>query len=176
MCYDVRNSDSYLFYGGVTVVNAQKGNIDVKGLASLYQNNTAARAFFEYAACRQRNTRTTPIERIQKVLGQEVSRSELIGLFKELGKMGCGHFVAGRKGHPTRFEWQVGLVSVGRAACGESEEIEETIDDDYETIDLLTHTFHLRPDVPVEFDLPRNLTENEASRLADYIRTLPFRE
>jgi hypothetical protein len=34
--------------------------------------------------------------------------------------------------------------------------------------------FTLRPDLVVAFELPRDLSGREASRLADFIRTLPF--
>jgi transcriptional regulator with XRE-family HTH domain len=38
----------------------------------------------------------------------------------------------------------------------------------------IRHTFHLRPDVSVSFDLPEDLTSAEADRLAGFIKSLPF--
>jgi hypothetical protein len=163
------------------MVEIKDGNIDLKALRNLYQSDKVARAFLDYAARRQRNAVETPVDRVRMNLRHEgcaASRKDTIELFRKLADIGCGEFVVGRRGRESRFLWSVGLVSVGRAASGESEEIERITEDDSsddETSDTLTHRFHLRPDNTVEFDLPTNLTESEANRLADYIRTLPFR-
>jgi hypothetical protein len=69
------------------------------------------------------------------------------------------------------------MVSVGQAAAGETEQVEEMTEEELreeEGEPLLRHTYRLRPDVVVDFDLPRSLTPAEAERLAQYIRTLPF--
>ena len=39
--------------------------------------------------------------------------------------------------------------------------------------EILTHSFHLRPSLQIAMDLPLNLTEREASRLAKFIQSLP---
>lgn len=40
---------------------------------------------------------------------------------------------------------------------------------------LLTHRFHLRPDLEIEVALPPDLTLDEALRLGDWLQVLPFR-
>jgi len=40
----------------------------------------------------------------------------------------------------------------------------------------IRHSFHLRSNVSVFFDLPEDLTRSEADRLAGFIRSLPFQE
>ncbi len=42
--------------------------------------------------------------------------------------------------------------------------------------DFLTHKFNLRPDLKVVFNLPLDLTEKEAQRLAGFITSLPMEE
>ncbi len=36
------------------------------------------------------------------------------------------------------------------------------------------HRFVLRPDFQVQLELPQDLNQREANRLAEFIRTLPF--
>ena len=153
---------------------------DVKGLKALYKGGAAASAILDHFASRERNWTSTAVDRLMQNVGREgkaISRGEAIEVLKKLADLGCGSFVVGRRGRPSRFEWSVGMVGVGKAAAGESVEIEEVSQDDpnEETSEQsFPHRFQLRPDFLVEVSLPGNLTNAEASRLADYIRTLPF--
>ena len=153
--------------------------IDVVRLRTLYSANPAARAILDHFASRERNWQTTTVDRIQNnvtAAGGDVSRGDVINFFKELEECRCGIFKTGRKGWPSRFEWTAQMVSVGQAAAGETEQVEEVRQEDIESEDseTLRHVFFLRPDMPVTFELPRNLSPIEASRLADFIKTLPF--
>jgi hypothetical protein len=104
----------------------------------------------------------------------------VIEVLRALQSLGFGEFKAGRKGWPSRFETEYGLVSVGRVATGESadvetvtaEDVEENEDDERDQ--MLDHRYQLRPGFVIAFSLPQNLTRNEAIRLADFIKTLPF--
>jgi hypothetical protein len=69
------------------------------------------------------------------------------------------------------------MISVGRAATGEQEEVEQLAENMTESPagkDWMTHSFHLRPDLTLELDLPANLTEHEATKIARFVRALPF--
>ncbi len=69
------------------------------------------------------------------------------------------------------------MVSVGQAAAGETTKVEEITEEDRGEEDganMLKHSFRLRPDVTVSFELPSNVTANEAQRLADFLKTVPF--
>lgn len=71
------------------------------------------------------------------------------------------------------------MVSVGQAAAGEVEQVEHVTDEDLgeeEAEATFKHTFRLRPDSAITFELPKNLSAGEAERLAQYIRTLPFEQ
>jgi hypothetical protein len=150
-------------------------------LRQLASSDQCARAFFELAARRERNQTITNVDRALTNLenaGHEFSRQQLLSVFKALNDLGCGEFKVGRRGWPSRFEWSTGIISVGRAAIGEQETVEQievTADDGLDTeTDWLTHTFHLRPSVEVELELPMDLSPNEARRLTQFIDSLPF--
>jgi hypothetical protein len=155
-------------------------NVDLGKLRELYSRNKVAAAVLDYFAGRKNAARRTTVDRVLKVMreqGAEISRGGLIEVFRNLEAAGCGTFVVGRRGQPSRFAWQVGLVSVGQAAAGKGEHIEDISGDAVEEEtgeQTLEHRFQLRPDQQVRLELPRDLTSREASRLADFIRTLPF--
>ena len=100
-------------------------------------------------------------------------------MLKELERLGCGEFKAGRKGFESRFEWHVSSKSVGQVAAGEEAEIEEEVpslndEADEATDELIEHRYQLRPNLAIALSLPAHLSQGEAQRLATYIRTLPF--
>ena len=154
--------------------------LDFKKLRQLYKDKPAARAVLDHLASRERNWSSTTVDRIQTNVGTnggDVSRADIVGVFRELEASGCGTFKAGRKGWPSRFEWAVQMVSVGQAAAGETEKVEEITEEDQGEEDganALRHSFRLRPDVTVTFELPANVTAGEAQRLADFLKTVPF--
>jgi len=147
-------------------------------LQSVYNESAQAKAMLDHFASRERNRRTTTIERLLSNLnndGAALSRGDVIKVLQWLEKLGCGQFIAGRKGHPSRFEWSVGLVDVGRAAAGEAVEIEAApVNEPEPADDLLEHHFRLRKDLDVPLRLPADLNGTEAARLAAFIQTLPF--
>ena len=151
-------------------------------LKQLYADDDVARMFFDDMANRQRNQSETKVDRIMQRLreqGNSPSRGDIIALFKKLEEYKCGQFVAGRHGWPSRFIWDVGSLSASRFAVGETEEVEEITqepEEGAEGVESLNHTFNLRPDLPVEFELPIDLTEKEAERLAGFLKTLPMED
>lgn len=99
-------------------------NIDM--LRQLYRQNPVAQAFFDHAARRERDQSETKVDRVLILLraeGHTFPRRDIITLFRKLEEQGCGQFVEGRHGWPSRFVWSAGLTSVGRAAAGESQPI-----------------------------------------------------
>jgi hypothetical protein len=155
--------------------------VNRKELQQLYKTDEVAKAVFDHFASRERDRRETTIDRLRKNLaddGVNISRGDAIGIFRRLEDLGCGRFVTGRRGHESRFKWDVGLVAVGQAAAGESVPIEATssIDLVEPVDDMLEHRFHLRKNLDVPVRLPADLTSTEAARLAAFIQTLPFDE
>jgi hypothetical protein len=166
---------------------------DLKALRRLYQTDAVAAAFFDHLASRRNSSRETTVDRLLQVLsqgGSEVSRRELIALLQSLEPVGAGDFVVGRRGQPSRFRWAVGMVGLAKAARGDADAAIESIDiterasepdDEQSTVltlpaDFIAHVYQLRPGTQVTLNLPANLTSREATRLAEFIRTLPFDE
>ena len=57
-----------------------------------------------------------------------ISRKAAVSLAQELKVAGCGEFIVGRRGSPSRFEWFYSRISLGQVAAGKAEEIEEVRD------------------------------------------------
>lgn len=155
--------------------------MDMDQLRNLYQNDGVARMFLDGMAGRARNQSETKIERTQERLkmgGNDINRSQIVQLFRQLQDVGCGHFVIGRWGWSSRFVWDVGSLAAARAASGEEQEIEpiDMVDEQTGEVDELEHIFNLRSDYKVSLPLPLDLTQSEAERLAGFIRTLPMEE
>src|SRR6266699_3713796 len=106
-------------------------NIDT--LRQLYKQSGVAKAFFDNAARRERDQSETKVDRTLVLLrteGHEFRRREVIDLFRKLQEQGCGQFVEGRRGWPSRFVWSTGIRSVARAASGEPQVIEHISSED----------------------------------------------
>jgi hypothetical protein len=154
--------------------------VNIDGLRSLYRSNPTARAFLDHAADRERDRAETTVERTQAILrdgGRDTSRGEIVELFQKLEQLACGKFIVGRWNKHSRFAWSVSIVSVGKAAAGEQQAvspIQESEPESQDEAETLEHSYHLRPELCIEIKLPVDLTEQEARRLADFIRTLPL--
>lgn len=165
---------------GEEVSESEIDELNVEMLKALYQSDATARAFLEHCASRQRNQSETNVDRALQILrydGNEVTRQQVISAFRELQECGCGQFVTGRRGWPSRLVWSTAMISVGRTASGEQDEIEQFEEDaekDVNDHNWLTHSFHLRPEITLEFELPSDLTAGDAQRLARFIEALPF--
>jgi hypothetical protein len=156
--------------------------VGVQKLRMLYQESTTAQVFFDHMAGRQRNQNETKVDRILSLLnadGEGISRGEIINLFRQLQDAGCGQFLTGRHGWPSRFVWDVESLGAAKVAVGEEQEVQTIVADDTATkehSDKISHAFNLRPDLQVTFDLPLDLTENEAERLSTFLRSLPMED
>lgn len=161
--------------------------VDTAAVRELYTRSQAARSALDHFAKRKNKSAITTVDRLQAALrseGDELGRGEILEVFKALARANCGIFVIGRKGHPSRFEWSVNLVDLGRSASGEPVKVEAiaspatnvrpTAIGDEEDDALVEHRYRLRPDLELRFDLPTSLTAAEASRISDFIKTLPF--
>lgn len=89
----------------------------------LYKENATAQALFDWVASRQRDASSTTITRLSSQLG--ISRGEAVVLARQLETAGCGDYVVGRRGSKSRFEWAFSCISLGQAAAGEDDELEE---------------------------------------------------
>jgi hypothetical protein len=107
-------------------MDSKSPNVDM--LRQLYKQSPVAKAFFDHAAGRERDQSETTIKRIlvllNRVKGHEFQRRDIVDLFRKLEEQGCGQFVEGRRGWPSRFVWSAEMTSIGRAAAGSLQVIE----------------------------------------------------
>lgn len=150
--------------------------IDVKELRSLVKGQRITAGLMEYLSSKQRHTWEITVENAMRVT--DGNRADVIDNFKKLADLRLGRLTVGRKGHKTRFEWFISPGQIAKAAAGEIDELEGdgaqgpgTADDG---IELLMHTYQLRRDLEIAIDLPSDLSEKEATKLARWIETLPF--
>lgn len=169
------------------MINAIEKDLS-NSLKALYNENEVAQRFFDKAAERQRNPASTSVERA--AIATESTKSNITDLFKSLEEIGVGTFRLGRRGHKSRIIWDYEIISLGETARGVSEpiEIEDStqIEDEEDIIfgndkneneedrGVIPHQFQLRSDQAINFSLPKDLTNREAERLANFIKSLPF--
>jgi hypothetical protein len=142
--------------------------------------------FMETMAARQREPKggETSVDEVEAVFKDRKASVEFL---KDLSDAGCGKFMIGRRDRPTRIEWvDFGAIAIAKAflnpiakdllgdddvsvPAGASGSLRSPADASFHN-----HHFLLRPDLMVYVQLPLNLTKDEANRLADFIRTLPF--
>jgi hypothetical protein len=163
----------------------KNGQVDLGALRELYSVDPTAKRIFRDLAGRQRNYGEIKVNRTAQRVG--ASRREVIRIFRRLHDAGCGQFIVGRGGWPSRFVWDVEMIEVGKAAAGQAEQInpvdpgaptepeEERLEASGDgPFDHFVHSFQLRPDLSVSLELPADLTASEAARLAEFVKTLPF--
>lgn len=98
----------------------------MEAVQALYEQDSNAKKLFDWTASLQRDATATSISRISGKLG--ISRKAAVTLAQDLEATGCGEFIVGRRGSPSRFEWAYSRVSLGQVAAGEAEEIEDVSD------------------------------------------------
>src|SRR3989442_7113182 len=96
-----------------------ESSVNIEQLKKLYSINECAKALLNHAAKRKNNVTSTQVDRlIARILQEEntvVKRQDLIHVLRKLQELGCGRFVTGRRGQPSRFEWIVQIASLGKA-------------------------------------------------------------
>lgn len=142
--------------------------MDVQNLKSMYDADRTAHVVLNHLA-HTRAVKTMTVDKLLSDLQGSLKREEVIPLLRQLQQAGCGQFLAGRRGHQSRFEWTVKSSEAGQAV---STTLNVAKNDDIAAV--LKHSYQLRPNFHVELVLPANFNSTEADRLAAYIRTLPF--
>lgn len=166
------------------MISAQGDDPLPRQLKALYKENKAAQSLLGLLATLKTAPKTvavvTILERLKKS-NIEIARDELVKLLKILDKeLNLGTFVVGRRRVPSRFVWKADPISVAQVAVGQAREIQwlpdkhlpEGIGEDKP--EMLEHTYRLRPDMILTFELPSNFTPREAERVSAFIKTLPY--
>lgn len=161
-------------------------------LKRLCAKNRAARVLFQHLAhLNGKPTNSTTVDDLLAgVLADQktvLRRRELVGLLRTFGKAGCGWFMVGRRGQLSRFAWAAPASSIAAAILGESPSLpapaaaakeaqpaQTGTGARLEAGNQLIHTYHLRRGLTISLALPADLTDREANRLGDFIRTVSF--
>jgi len=160
--------------------------LNVQGLKRLLNDGVVVRTLLSYVA-NNGDVSVTTVEELNSILNKKgiaLEHHKQVKLLQQLAKLGCGDYRNGRKNHHTRIMWR-SLQRIGDVVKESLEEtdVRETKEEGdarkQSTLEgirgkMLSHVYPLRPDLPVEFSLPENLTQVEASRLARHIEPLPF--
>src|SRR5471030_2886155 len=166
-------------------------SLQIEALKELYASDGVVKVMLDEFASGKGNQKTTTVSSLYMSLweaGQRKPKPELIRVLRLLGKLSCGKFVTGRKGNLTRFEWDgpkysplsVGVAAGGVQPIGENQgegDQESGIEDSVEAAvdtSVIYHWYRLRADWIVDLKLPADLTAWEATRLSEFIKTLPF--
>jgi hypothetical protein len=163
-------------------------NNTITNVESIIPNHRVSIPIMSLFKDRERNANTTKVETIENSLRDSethFSRYEIIKFLQELATVGCGKFVVGRRGQPSRFEWQVDARELSQALLEKTASHVDKPDlalNGAEThkgttptsLSTLNHRFNLRPDFVVTMILPVDLTSNEAQRLQHFIGALPM--
>ncbi len=166
------------------------------GLRRIAAGNKRFAPFFQWAVEQPEGTRETPLDDIETAVG--LSRLQAVSLCKQLQDATVGRFIAGRRGRPSRLEWNVDPRAVGAVIAQSEESPEEEIDEETaprraraqqhqqqraqpepevavqmsDREDEDRYAYRLRQDRQVHFALPVDLTQREAARLAEFVRAL----
>lgn len=155
-----------------------------EALRSAYNTNDIVRQICDEMAERERNQAETKLARMLARLqknGSTVRKHEAIAAFRLLEDSDCGQYVEGRHGWPSRFVWSVGSISACQIAKGMETAVESlpeaNEDEEFDAeVDTITHLLQLRSDFAVELQLPTDLTQREAERIASFVAALPIDE
>jgi hypothetical protein len=92
---------------------------DLDELRKFANDNSAARAIFEWAANLQKDASFNTVDRISTMA--EVDYYKTVEVLKWLAEREYGRFINGRRGHKSRIEWLCSRVYLGQAALGDDE-------------------------------------------------------
>jgi hypothetical protein len=124
-----------------------------------------------------------PISIDEAQAATQLSRAAVLDRFRRLQERGEGYLKLGRHGHPTRFYLRSKSVAAPapemplRLAAPVAAESPPPVRDAHSDAPapmIVTYSFRLRGDLDVTLELPADLTEREAGRLAGFIETLPL--
>lgn len=157
-----------------------------KALSGLYHSSKEGRIILNELATMPRQQETL-LESLEKRLAghKEITRRGIVTFFKTLETFGVGEFIPGRRGHSSRFKWEVDSVNVSRLDVefpngnGEPVQAEQYKHEQgkhEQGSNVITHKFQLRPEMVVSINLPSNITVSEAARFCKFIESLPFGE
>jgi hypothetical protein len=154
--------------------------MNIEKVKAAYSGSKAVKAICDEMASRDRNQNETKLNRILQLLwtkgGDDIKKSEVIAGFRTLEEAGCGQYVEGRHGWPSRFVWEVKSLDVAAAAKGQRTLEPQAPEQPGSDLEMIEHSFVLRPELTISIELPDDLTRAEGARLAAFLQAIPFGE
>ena len=151
--------------------------MDTNRLKTLRDASPIAAQVLDAVATQDPDSNWTTVDEVESELQEqnpEVTRLEILTVFKQLAAADFGEYVVGRRGYPTRFVWRIPMSELHRTKASGAFEKESYLKS-ADSSESLEHSFNLRANLVIHFRLPVDISKSEASRLADFINTLPFK-
>jgi hypothetical protein len=99
-------------------------------------------------------------------------------LFEGIEVLGLGKFIVGRRGSPSRLQWQYTLSSIAAVATAEADAFEPASRSSLPKRDssdqFIEYVFQLRRDLKIKFALPADFSQQDIVRLTAFLQTLPL--
>jgi hypothetical protein len=194
--------DSFLTYGSdipdATFLKRKAAfNTSYKRIRRTYMRDPIAQAVLKHFAELSESEISIDVDSLLTYMPNlDNARQRTIQFLKQLQEEKLGTFTTGRRGHKSRFEAPRGLQALSElldiTTNAEHEANHQARESKVKNFDsssdgvkrepvskqggvrTLTYQFPLRPDYPLPLTLPVDLTGAEASRLSDFIKSLPI--
>lgn len=170
----------------------------ISEIRKLNDDNPVAKAVFRALKDYSRNMTATTVSTLAWRSNQ--TEHDVKEACREFERLKLGRYVKGAWNSPCRFEWAVKITELGAVAAREQDSLDEEFSFEEEipsepnsstTMDSIgdsdrtngrgigpesgiVHRFKLRPDFEVSFTLPVDFSKTEASRVAQFVASLPF--
>lgn len=167
------------------VLKVNTGRNDIRFLRELYQNGDQnEKSIFKALVAYKQKEKETSIADIEEAPVGSVYRHVLVSILKKIDEGGIGKFTTGRRGKSSRFKSEYSLKSFGEVAIGEASSLENFVPlslaeiDQIESLNLKEYSFPLTHDQNLTIRLPKDLTQEQAERLSQFIKSmaLPSKE
>jgi hypothetical protein len=80
--------------------------IVLRSILLLAASSSVASEIFNHFVTRQRNRKVESVDKLVRICSAGTTRTAVISVLRQLEAAGLGTFVAGRRGHASRFEWK----------------------------------------------------------------------
>jgi hypothetical protein len=152
--------------------------MNIEKLGTLLASDTNAKLLLS-TLVKGNHKESTTVEKagqIFSVHGINLERNQIVYLFKQFQRAECGRFITGRRGRSSRMHWIPEAAALLKAASDPQvpPASSSPLGAAGKNVVKLVHQFHLRPDCTVSFELPIDLSGNEAARIARFIESLPM--
>jgi len=146
------------------MINSIGEEIDERDLQRLYKSDPQFRILMDFLFENDVDEREINLDDLAQRMwdaGITVHRNDVLKMLRTLEGDNRGWVWLGRRNRKTRFSFHASPKEIAEAARKSAK-------------GPIAHTFRLRPDLEVSFELPIDLTQKDVKRIADFLRTLPF--